>query len=200
MKHLPKAVTFPQYPSITAYDDDGEEEEKAVIGNIAEQYLRKFASTSATDKTFGLRDMDGKFYFGNKKAKIKGNNIIVGEKEYAGTPGLWELIVATTPDDKIFTNGDYDNFAEIMHSTNALRRNNDESETKPKANKSWKWKHILKPIWDEKDLYTGNGFIPSVSTVILPCDPIALVEILDILMASKAAGNTGKERICINLR
>ena len=31
MKHLPKAVTFPQYPSITAYDDDGEEEGKAVI-------------------------------------------------------------------------------------------------------------------------------------------------------------------------
>ena len=36
MKHLPKAVTFPQYPSITAYDDDDEEEGKAVIGNIAE--------------------------------------------------------------------------------------------------------------------------------------------------------------------
>ena len=33
-----------------------------------------------------------------------------------------------------------------MHSTNALRRNNDESETKPKANRSWKWKHILKSI------------------------------------------------------
>ena len=78
-----------------------------------------------------------------------------------------------------------------MHSTNALRRNNDESETKPKANKSWKWKHILKPIFDEKDLYTGNGLIPSVSTIILPCDPIALVERLYILMASKAAENTG---------
>ena len=49
-----------------------------------------------------------------------------------------------------------------MHSTNALRRNNDESETKPKPNKSWKWKHILKPIWDEKDLYTGNGLTPLV--------------------------------------
>ena len=35
--------------------------------------------------------------------------------------------VATTPDDKIFTNEDYDNYAEIMHSTNALRRNNDEN-------------------------------------------------------------------------
>ena len=52
---------------------------------------------------------------------------------------LWELIVARSPDDKIFTNEDYDNYAEIMHSTNALRRNNDESETKPKANKSLKW-------------------------------------------------------------
>ena len=83
-------------------------------------------------------DKDGKFYIENKEAKIKANNIIVGEKEYAGTPGLLELILTITPDDKTFTNGDYDNYTEIMHSTNALRRNNNESETKPKANKSWK--------------------------------------------------------------
>ena len=47
------------------------------------------------------------------------------------------------------------------------------------------------PISDEKDLYTGNGITPSIPTILLPCDPIALVERLDILMASKAAGNTG---------
>ena len=191
MKNLPQAVIFPQFPSKTAYDDDGEEEVDVFIGDIAEQYLRKFASVSGVDKTFGLRDKDDKFYIGNKEAQIKKNNIIVGDKEYAGTPGLWELIVATTPDDKIVTNEDYDNYAEIMHSTNALRRNYDESETKPKANKCLKWKHILKLIWDENDLYTGNGIAPSVPTIILPCDPIALVERLDILLASKAAGNTG---------
>ena len=99
--------------------------------------------------------------------------------------------MARSADDKIFTNGDYDNYAEIMHSTDALRRNNDESETKPKANKSWKWKHILKQIRDENYLYTGNGITPTVPVIILPCDPIALVERLDILMACKAAGNTG---------
>ena len=49
----------------------------------------------------------------------------------------------------------------------------------------------IKPIWDENDLYKGNGITHSVSTIILPCDPIALVERLDIPMASKAAGNTG---------
>ena len=96
-----------------------------------------------------MRENDGKSYIANKEASVKENNIIVGDKEYAGTPGLRKLIVATTPDDKIFINGDYGNYDEIMHSTNALRRNNDESESKPKANKSWKWKHILILIWDE---------------------------------------------------
>ena len=75
------------------------------IRDIAEQYLRKFASKSGTDKTFGLRDKDGKFYIGNKEEKIKENSIIVGDREYVGTPGLWDLIVATAPYDKIFTNG-----------------------------------------------------------------------------------------------
>ena len=190
MKNLPKVATFPQFPSITAYDDDGEEEVDVFIGDIAEQYLRKFDSVSGTDKTFGLRDKDSKFYIENKEAKIKENTIIVGDREYVGTPGVWELIVATTPNDKIFTNGDYENYAEIMHSRNALRRNNDESETKPRANKSWKWKHILNPIWDEKEPYTGDGITPSVPAIILPCDPITPVKRLDILMASKEAENT----------
>ena len=74
--------------------------------------------------------------------------------------------MATTPDDKIVTNGDYDNYAEIMHSTNVLRRNNNESETKPKTNTSRKWKHILKPFWDENDLSAANGLTPSVPTII----------------------------------
>ena len=88
MKNLPKAIAFPQFPSITAYDDDDEEDEDVFIGDIAEQYLRKFAYRSSTDKTFGLRDKDGKFYIGNKEAKIEENNVIVDEKEYAGKPGL----------------------------------------------------------------------------------------------------------------
>ena len=105
MKNLPKAITLPQFPSMTAYDDDFEEKEDAVIGDIAEQYFRKFASVSGADKTFGLRDKDDMFYIGNKETKIKKCNIIIGGKKYIGTLGLWELIVTTTPDDKIATKG-----------------------------------------------------------------------------------------------
>ena len=89
MKNLPKAITFPQFPSITAYDDDDDEEEEDVfIGDIAEQYLRMFATVSGADKTFGLRDKDGELFIGNKEAKIKENNIIVDNKKYTGTPEL----------------------------------------------------------------------------------------------------------------
>ena len=64
--------------------------------------MRNVASISCTDKTFELLDKDGKFYIAKKEAQIKENNIIVGDMEYH-TPGLWELIVETTPDDKILT-------------------------------------------------------------------------------------------------
>ena len=74
MKNLPKAITFPQFPSITADDDDddSEEEEDLFIGDIAEQYLRKFATVSGADKTFGFRDMDGRFYIREQGSKNKG--------------------------------------------------------------------------------------------------------------------------------
>ena len=59
MKNLPKAITFPQFPSKTAYDDDNdcEEKEDVFIGDIAEQYLRKFATVSGADKTFEYCDI-----------------------------------------------------------------------------------------------------------------------------------------------
>ena len=47
--------------SVTDYDDDDEEEDDVFIEDIAEQYLRKFASKSGTGKTFELQDKDGKF-------------------------------------------------------------------------------------------------------------------------------------------
>ena len=70
MKNLPKAITFPPFQSITAYDDDdGEEENDVFIEDITEQYLHKFATVYGADKTFGLRDKDGKFYIGTRKQK-----------------------------------------------------------------------------------------------------------------------------------
>ena len=54
MKNLPRVITCPQFPSITAYDDDGEEV-NVFIGGIAQKYLRKFASASGAEKTWTAR-------------------------------------------------------------------------------------------------------------------------------------------------
>ena len=69
MKNLPKAVTFPQFPSMTAYDDDGEKEVDVFIGDIAEQYLRMFASKSGTDKTYGCGIRMIRFTLATRKHK-----------------------------------------------------------------------------------------------------------------------------------
>ena len=57
---------------MTANDDDGEEEEDVFIGDIAEQYLRKFATMSGADNTFELRDKDGQFFALEQGSKNKG--------------------------------------------------------------------------------------------------------------------------------
>ena len=64
-----KPITFQQFQSIATYSDDGKEEGDAIIGDIAEQYLRKFASESGADMTFEFWNKDGKFYIGKKEKK-----------------------------------------------------------------------------------------------------------------------------------
>ena len=88
---------------------------------------------------YGLHDRDGNFYIGNKPAVIKDNNIIVDDKEYEGTPGLWELIVSKNLDDNIYTNDDYGDYVRLMLKTNTLHRNNGPNSNYPKSSKGLKW-------------------------------------------------------------
>ena len=185
IKNLPKAIDFPRtyneyIPAIEGADDDIE-----MIGPIANSYLRKFASKEDADKMFGIYNNKGKSYIGDTRIGINNDNIIVGEKEYQGTPELWELIIMKLPNDQVYDDEDYKNYAEILVNTSALKRDNNSESRSPKANKSWKWNHLLKQIWSERDKYEARG------VVIMPSDPNALLERLDLLMASKGAGNTG---------
>jgi len=86
-----QAIQFPQYPTIQAAVDDEETQERLMeLGPIATQYLRSMASKTSTDKTFGLRDEDGKFYFGDSEVTII-DDIFVDNETFDGTHGLWEL-------------------------------------------------------------------------------------------------------------
>ena len=69
MKNLPKVITFPQFQSITAYSHDDEEKGDAIIGDIAKQYLQKFASESGADRTLYCAVRMESFTLGMRKQK-----------------------------------------------------------------------------------------------------------------------------------
>ena len=139
-----------------------------------------------------MYDKAGKFYIGNKLAIIVDNDLVVGKDEYEGTPGQWELIVSKEP--KNFTEEDYENYANLMIQTNTLHRGNDPESKYPKSSSGYKWKNILRDIWfKEKELkyYHPYKYYEGKWVVVMLGDPNALFERLDLLLASKEAGNTG---------
>ena len=180
IEKLPQAITFPAYPSVKA-----SEKEIQTFGEVATNALIKFAIKDEADTTYGLYDKDCKFFIGNKLAIIVDNDLVVGRDEYEGTPGLWELIMSKEPDPKNFTEEDYENYAKLMVKTNALRVDRNPENKRPRSSKSYKWNTILSPIWYNRKEYEGSG------VVVIPNDPNALLERLDLLLSSQEAGNTG---------
>ena len=171
--------------------EEEEEEDDEAIGETARRFLTK----PDTDKTFGVRKEKGHHYIGNQHVVIEDDNIIISKynERFEGTEGLWELITSKNP--KKFTDKDYDNYKDLMIMTNALHRNNNENNPHPKSSGGVKWK-LLSPIWHrkkgglyifpkKKEKYEGEG------VVVIPSDPNALLERLDLLLASQEAGHTG---------
>ena len=72
-----------------------EEEKDKSIGEIAKYFLNK----PNTDKTFGVRKIDGHHYIGDKHIIIKDDDIIIKENgdRFIGTAGLWGLITSKNP-------------------------------------------------------------------------------------------------------
>ena len=164
------------------------EEDEGLVGKIAYEFLNK----PFRDKTFGVRKEGGRHYIGDQHVIIQDNDIILTKRgeRFMGTPGLWELITSKNP--KNFTEEDYGEYKGIMILTNALHRNNDPNNPFPKGSKSTKWMTLLSPIW-HRGKYDGKG------VVIMPSDPNALLERLDLLLASQEAGHTsvGNELVSI---
>ena len=152
------------------------------LGEIATKYLNE-TSPLFRDTMFGIRNEKGLYKIGNKQITIADNNMLTGidGEIFKGTPGLWELIMVNHP--RGFDKKDYGNYARLMVKTKALHRDNNPNDPYPKS--STKWTRILIPIWKNKRRYEGEG------VVVIPSDPNALLERLDLLLASKEAGHTG---------
>ena len=203
IERLPEAISFPAYPAV-----EMTKEELTNLGPIATNALMRLASKEGVDRVFGLKVEKKNFKIGDKKIKIKNDNIIIDGVEYKGTPGLWELIMSNDPQN--FTEEDFHNYGELLINTNAIPQ--EKNPNKPRSSTSPKWTKIVSPIWGEvkkrkrlktieeeeeeyKEFEEEEEYkLPSTSGTglkILPSDPNAVIDRFDLLFSSKKAGHTG---------
>ena len=161
-----------------------EEERPLALGEIAEEYLKD----PNRDTIFGIRNVEGLYYIGNKQATITDNNILVGDEKFVGTPGLWELLMSEKP--KYFDKNDYDEYAKLMVKTNALHRGNNPNNPYPKSSRSDKW-NLIRDICVNREYIKKTEGYEGEGVVVIPSDPNALLERLELLLASQEAGHTG---------
>jgi len=174
------------------------------IGRIFEHYLHASHGDYGDHSHYGQKDKNGQFYLGNALVGIDANDLPINDKRYRGTQGLWQLITMKDPEPKFPTKKDEKNYGEIMVEADATRH--PDNPDRPFESKSSKRNNFIKTIWDkhyetpkqkakweakrQQKKTKGQG-------VFLPSYPNALCERLELLMASKQAGNTGvRNEIC----
>ena len=197
-----KVLTLPTQtlaiqPAAPPLETGERDEELMNVGPIAAEYLEKYIDPEEVDTTFGIHldDKDGTWKIGNEKVDIDVNDLIIGGEKYEGTRGLWELIVMKEPSEQNYNDGDLATYSKIMVNTNAIRRDNDPTNPRPKSSRSWKWTNVVKDIWSNRKTYEGQG----IKTIVIPSDSNALLERLDLLMASREAGNTGTRNELVSI-
>ena len=200
IENLPQAITFPAYPSIQAVEGEETIIPPYFIGDIAQSFLRKFITKNEADRTYGIYDKNGQLYIGKKKVYIKENDIMVKDgEEYEGTPGLWELIVSKNPNKPNINDVDKENYARLLVKTSSIYRDNNANSNHPKGNRRGpKWKSLVKNIWTNREKYLESGG-ERIEVIVIPSDPNALLEKLDLLLSSQEAGHTnvGNELVSI---
>ena len=195
-----KVLTLPTQtlaiqPAAPPLETGERDEELMNVGPIAAEYIEKYIDPEKVDNTFGIYVDGGTWKIGNENVVVDGNDLFIGEEKYEGTRGLWELIVMKEPSEQNYNDGDLATYSKIMVNTNAIRRDNDPTNPRPKSSKSWKWTNVVKDIWSNRKTYEGQG----TKTIVIPSDSNALLERLDLLMASKEAGNTGTRNELVSI-
>ncbi|XP_065640510.1 uncharacterized protein LOC136073080 [Hydra vulgaris] len=169
------ANTFSIYPALLDSETKAimppEVVDNMKLGAIAAEYLKLYTSKNSkkvSDDIFGIHYNES-------------DDITIEGKKYTGRPGLWEIIVKSHP--VIYTNDDRNKYKEILDQTDAIR--SDLNSAKPRSSRSYKYTHIIKPIWEEMIGKSGKG------VVVIPSDPNALFDMLKLRLAALQAGNTG---------
>ena len=173
----PLALQAPLHPAILKLD------------SLSDKYLKKLKEI---DHAYGLKPIEGSidFQLGRKTVEIEGNDLVIDNKKYIGTDGLWRLVMLRDPGQGqgIITSDDYENYTNIMTDTLAFLK----EDGTVKSNRGKKYIQLLKPIYERwvKQGKSGKGMGEASRTVFLSSDINTLINRHRLLFLQMRAGNT----------
>lgn len=145
--------------------------------------INELLDSYSIDKTYGPKLQPNKTVrLGKKEIKLVGNTIIVDDTTYLLTQGLCSLIFSKAP--KLYTENDLKTYKSILIQTSA-HLTSDSKQIKKGGNK---YRDIITTLFP-----SGSGLSVQLQKHTLQYwnDPNELISRLKLLLASKAAGNTG---------
>lgn len=161
---------------------------------IARAYIEGFLADTKNeyDTTYGLHinSVTNKVMLGSKELQIgEKDDIIIGDRKFPGTRGLYELIFKRKPNEKLIKSNDEDNYSSILKLTSAHKRDYHPSR-QVKGAATLKYKKYIQPTLSKPR--SGQGYMVNSATApqfVYYDDPNELVDRLRLLIASGLAGN-----------
>lgn len=169
------------------------------------------------NEPFGIRSENKILLMGNSVvsfSKIDSLNnddeilIKIDNKSYNLTPGLKELLLRKKPDLKLISSKDKLVYKDILHYTNAHKRDFNQ-KGQIKGDKGIKYREIIRPLFSETsndNIHTKlGGNLPKLkkyknnTDLVYWDDPNELVERLKLLVASRDAGNTNHDNEILSI-
>ena len=126
-----------------------------ILGSVAKEFLPR-----ANDPKFGIwYDKENKTYkIGKMEIQFNRDDIVIGDKTFKGTKGLWRLLTYTNaPDVNSYTPNDLEQYKAILYLTNAVYHYNDMNSNKPKSSGGQKYIALIKNIYTQ----FKQGEVPS---------------------------------------
>jgi len=181
-------ITNLSSPSLIENNND---KSKYTFDDNYQEEIENYFDSTGVDKTYGPKKFpNGDIILGGKEVKFIQNTILIDNVSYPLTSGLIQLLLLKNP--LIYTDNDLEVYKSILIQTSAHLTVNGKKVKKSGV----KYKNIIKKLFSSG----GELFMKlQKNNIVFWDNPNELVERLRLLLASKAAGNTGVSNEIISI-
>lgn len=126
------------------------------VGEVASKYIKKLVNNDIKDldTIYGIVYDGQRFTVGDNVVSIQNDVISVGEVDYYGTPGLFELLFMANPKLDLATKDDFDMYKKILNQSNAHKKEYSPTGPIRQLKNNLKYKNVISKLFPSKK---GSG-------------------------------------------